>query len=240
MPEQLTLYTAKVCPYAQRVEIALAEAKVSFSRFEIDLQNKPEWYAPQVNPASKVPAIAYGGPPVPPEQPSPASTKLAESLVLVEFVADLFPQSNILPADPVKRARARFFIDGVSTKFNPAWQAFVQGKGPAEDLYKAAEYLQALLPESGGFAVGEYSIADIAITPFLARARVALINDLGGYPEGEGAKVWATLSGTGSRLARFGKYVGDLLDRESFKATFDEAYITERHKARLGNLRNQK
>ncbi|KAI0703306.1 glutathione S-transferase C-terminal-like protein [Earliella scabrosa] len=240
MPEQITLYTAKICPYAQRAEIALAEAKAPFTRYEIDLQNKPEWYAPKVNPASKVPAIAYGGPTVPPDQPSPQSTKLAESLILVELIADLFPSSNLLPADPILRARARFFIDGVSTKLNPAWHAFLQGKSTqgAEDLYAAVAHLEALLPPEGGFAVGPYSIADVAISPFLARTRVALLNDLGAYPEGEGAKVWAEISGATGRFARFGQYVKDVLDRESFKATFDEAYVTERSKARLGNLRN--
>ncbi|KAJ6614340.1 hypothetical protein B0H10DRAFT_2221347 [Mycena sp. CBHHK59/15] len=43
------------------------------TRFEIDLSNKPEWYAPKINPTSKVPAIAYGGLQVPPDQPSPNS-----------------------------------------------------------------------------------------------------------------------------------------------------------------------
>ena len=33
--------------------MALAEAKAPFTRFEIDLQNKPEWY-PKVHPATKV------------------------------------------------------------------------------------------------------------------------------------------------------------------------------------------
>ena len=33
--------------------MAIAEAKAPFMRFEIDLQNKPEWY-PKVNPATKV------------------------------------------------------------------------------------------------------------------------------------------------------------------------------------------
>ena len=37
-----------------QTEIALHEAKADFIRHEIDLQNKPEWYAPKVNPASKV------------------------------------------------------------------------------------------------------------------------------------------------------------------------------------------
>jgi glutathione S-transferase len=65
---------------ASQAEIALAHAKADYKRFEIDLQNKPEWYAPKVNPASKVPAVAYGGPDVAPDQPSPESTKIAESL----------------------------------------------------------------------------------------------------------------------------------------------------------------
>ncbi|KAM5541896.1 hypothetical protein V8D89_004625 [Ganoderma adspersum] len=238
MPERITLYTAKICPFAQRTEIALHEAKADFVSYQIDLQNKPEWYAPKVNPASKVPAIAYGGPETAPDTPSPQSTKLAESLILVEFVADLFPASNLLPADPVARARARFFVDAIGTKFTPAWHAYLQGKGTLDALYDAVAFLQGLLPEGEGFAVGAYSVADVAITPFLARARVALLNELGAYPEGEGKKVLETLTSGEGKFARFGKYFNDLLARESFKATFDEAYIAEKYKARFGNLRN--
>ncbi len=172
-------------------------------------------------PAPQVPAIAYGGPETAPDDPSPQSTKLAESLILVEFVADLFPAAGLLPADPVARAQARFFIDAVGTKFTPAWFAYLQGKGTLDALYDAVGVLQGLLPATG-YAVGAYSVADIAITPFLARARVALLNDLGAYPEGEGKKVIQTLTSGEGKFARFGKYFNDLLARESFKATFDE------------------
>ena len=37
----------------------MAEAKIPFKRFEIDLRNKPDWYAPKVNPASKVSVAVY-------------------------------------------------------------------------------------------------------------------------------------------------------------------------------------
>lgn len=37
-----------------KAELALKESKLPYTRFEIDLKNKPEWYAPQVNPVSKV------------------------------------------------------------------------------------------------------------------------------------------------------------------------------------------
>ncbi|KAJ7107374.1 hypothetical protein C8R44DRAFT_885390 [Mycena epipterygia] len=79
MVAQITLYTAEIFPFSHRAELALEEAKVSYNRFEIDLNNKLEWYAPKVNPASKVPAFAYGGPQVSPDLPSPDSDKIAES-----------------------------------------------------------------------------------------------------------------------------------------------------------------
>jgi glutathione S-transferase len=40
-----------------QVELALQEAKADMTRYEIDLQNKPDWYASRVNPASKVRAL---------------------------------------------------------------------------------------------------------------------------------------------------------------------------------------
>ena len=116
----------------------------------------------------------------------------------------------------------------MSTKFVPAWHAYSQGKSSAEEFYKAVEYLQSLLPAEG-YAIGPYSAADIAISPFLGRARVTLLNDFGGYPAGEGPKVLEALSSGSGRFARFGKYLSDVLARDSFKATFDEvtysAYI---------------
>ncbi|PIL28232.1 transporter [Ganoderma sinense ZZ0214-1] len=239
MSQQITLYSAKICPFAHRAEIALAEAKAPFTRYEIDLSNKPQWYAPKVNAASKVPAMTYGGPAVPADQPSPESTKLAESLVLVEFVGDLFPSSGIVPADPVKRAQARFFIEGVSSKLLPAYFALQMKGAPPADFYAALEYLQALLPRAeegeGAFAVDEYSMADIAITPFLARARMSFDNDLGAWEKGEGPKMWETV--TSGRFARLAKYIDDLFARESFKATWDEEYVLTGFKKHFAELR---
>ncbi|KAG6816134.1 hypothetical protein H0H87_008446 [Tephrocybe sp. NHM501043] len=214
---QITLYTAKICPYAHRAELALEESKLPYTRFEIDLTNKPEWYAPRVNPASKVPAIAYGGPAVAPDEPSPDSEKLAESLVLLEFIADL--SGNLLPADPVKRAKARFFIDAVSNTIQPLLQALIVRGEPVDKLLEAIEKLQKLLPTEG-FAVGpEFSIADAALAPFLARLEVALQNDIGAYDEGTGIKAFETLT-TDARFARYQKYFADIKAKESFQKTF--------------------
>lgn len=172
-------------------------------------------------PTNQVPAIAYGGPDVPPDQPSPDSVKLAESLVLLEFIADLYPNSTLLPGDPVARAKVRFFIDAVSTKIQSAWLAFVaRGESP-EGLFKAFEDLQALIVKEGGkFAVGsEFTIADAALLPFFARIEVALSNDIGAFDAGEGTKALAVLKG--EKYAKIWAYFENLKTRKSFKDTFD-------------------
>ncbi|KAH9477357.1 putative glutathione S-transferase DHAR1, cytosolic [Psilocybe cubensis] len=217
MTEQITLYTAKV-------ELALSESKLPYKRFEIDLQNKPEWYAPKVNPASKVPAISYGGPDVPPEDPSPDSQKIAESYVLLQFFADI-SEVPLLPKDPILRAKARFFVETVTPKaFRGYYTVVAQGEDP-ELLLDSIETVQSLLPAEG-YAVGEWSIADAAITPFFARAEVAFKNDIGKFANGAGQSTWAKVEND-DKYARFRKYFNDIKSRDSFKQTFDADYIKE-------------
>lgn len=140
--------------------------------------------------------------------------------MLLEFVADLYPSANILPSDPVERAKVRFFIDTVSNKFNPAFFGYlITGKGNQEELIKGFKEIQALLPETG-FAVGPWSIADAAIAPFIARLLVGLENDLGVYPVGEGPKTLELLK-TSPELKRVYQYIQDLTARKSFTDTFD-------------------
>lgn len=224
MTPQITLYAAKICPYAHRAEIALAETGLPFKRVEIDLRNKPEWY-PKVNPWGQVPAITYGGAEHPPEAPSPDSEKLAESLVLVNFFNDLAPTHPLLPTDPVLRAKARYFVEAVGSRFAPPWYASYGRGEPLDKLLDGIESLQALLPATSKFAVGDqYTIADIVATPFFARLEVALTNDFGAYAPGEGPKAWKTLT-TEPRFARWLEYYKNLTARESFKKTFDEEAI---------------
>ncbi|CAK5266740.1 unnamed protein product [Mycena citricolor] len=239
MQRQIILYTARVCPFAHRVELALNEAKASFTRFEIDLSNKPTWYAPKVNPASKVPAIAYGGAQSAPEDPSPDSDKIAESLVLLEFVADLFPESGILPKDPVQRAKARFFIDAVSTKLLPVYIGPLV-KGTSFDAFlDALAALQDLLPEEGKgpYLLGEqFSAADIALAPFLARTEVWLKGSIGAFSAEAGEKAAQELY-HGDRFRKLAKYYETIKQRDSFKATWDADVIKTYYSARFSPLR---
>ena len=158
---------------------------------------------------------------VDPENPSAESAKITESLVLLELVADLYPDSGLLPKDPVERARVRFFIDAFSTKVFPRHLGlFVRGEDPDAFVAAVAE-IQELLPPTAKFAVGDhYTIADAAIAPSIGRWALYLENDVGKYAEGAGPVAYQQLFQS-ERFARFQKYYANLSSRESFKNSFD-------------------
>ncbi|KAH9847676.1 thioredoxin-like protein [Lenzites betulinus] len=215
--EQVTFYTAKYSPFGQRVHIALEEAKMEFTLWEFEVRgSKPEWYK-LVNPLARIPALTFGGPAVPPDQPSPESQKLFESIALLEFIADVYPEANLRPADPILRAKGRAFVEIFRNYVNdPFREAFFLGK-PVEGVLQALERLQAALPPSG-FAAGEWSIADIAVAPFLTRLYLFLDRELGAYTKENWQKLRDNLDS--ERFARLKQYVRDIHGRPSFAKTW--------------------
>jgi glutathione S-transferase len=172
----------------------------------------------------QVPAIAYGSPKSDPEHPSAESAKIAESLVLLEFVADLYPDSGLLPKDPVQRARVRFFIDAVAKATDPYVTFMFRGEAP-DNFIAAVATIQELLSPNG-FAVGDqFTIADAAIAPFLGRWELLLRNDVGKYAEGTGPRVHEILFRS-ERFARLQKYFANISSRQSFKNSFDSVRVS--------------
>jgi glutathione S-transferase len=167
----------------------------------------------------QVPAVAYGGPAVSPEKPSPESAKIAESSVLLDFVADLRP--DLLPSDPVARAQARFVVNTISTKVIPAiLDLNYRGNNSSDALLAAFEEFQALLPAEG-FVAGKWSIADASLAPFVGRLDAITRHGLGKFAPEEGQKVQAELFQS-PKFARVQKYWKDVSSRESWKKTWDE------------------
>ncbi len=97
------------------------------------------------------------------EAPSPEAKTISESRMILDFLVDLFP--NLLPEDPLLRAKARFFIETADEKFTKAFFSFVFTRGSVDEILAAVEEMQALLP-AAGFAVGQWSIADAALCRF--------------------------------------------------------------------------
>jgi glutathione S-transferase len=175
----------------------------------------------------QIPVMTYGGPEVPPDQPSPESTKLTESNILCEFIADLYPDSHLFPSSPVDRAKARFFIDLVTNTFAPSFRNFVRGSTPLEPIYDAVLQVQDHI--AGTYALGErFTIADVCVAPFIARMEIALGNDIGLYEPGLGKGVWEKISEE-PRYEKFRTYWANLRQRESFRKTFNEVRLLIAH-----------
>ena len=91
---QLTLYTTEVCPYAQRTRIVLGEKGIAHEQVEIDLDDKPDWFA-DLTPANRVPVIRHD------------DFVLWESATVNEYLDASFPGVALQPADERGRAVMR-------------------------------------------------------------------------------------------------------------------------------------
>ncbi|KAG2354701.1 hypothetical protein BDR07DRAFT_1474313 [Suillus spraguei] len=216
MTKQITLYTAKVCPYAQRTEIALAEAGASFKRYEIDLTNKPEWYAPKVKPCQQGAGYCLWCPDVAPENPSPESTKLAESLILVEFIGDLYPSSNILPTDPCAACEGPFLHRDRLHQIQPQFhEVCIRQLGRyTHRSPERVDAIQDILPDGAKYAVGDqFTIATLHL---YLLGKIELVDE-------ERKNFLKGLEDP--KYTKFNGYVQRLLARESFKSTFHEDVV---------------
>ncbi|KAJ8480750.1 hypothetical protein ONZ51_g6457 [Trametes cubensis] len=217
----ITLYGHSRSPFCHRVHLALEEAKADYTFYAVDIRDQPlmAWYAETINPVGKqIPAITYG-PKGDPRNPAPESAAINESLVILEFLADVFPEAHLLPVDPILRARVRLFINTVESKLVEGFRQFFFAYTPGADavLLSGFEAIQALLPPTG-FAAGEWSLADIAAAPFTAWVYLMLEHDLGPFPAGEGLRLFELLKSP--KFARLLAYIEEVQERPSFKRTF--------------------
>ncbi|KAI0360289.1 thioredoxin-like protein [Trametes cingulata] len=232
--KRITLYVAVDSPFVHRVRLALEEAKATYNIIWIDLLNKPDWYQKKVNPTGRIPVLVYGGPELhEDEEPSPEAEILTESLVILEFLADVFPDARLLPTDPILRARARLFSQTVETTLQPFF-SFIFLDAPAETVLSALENLQSMLPPTG-FVAGDWSIADAAFVPILIRLELYLKNGLGAFKPEVGKEALEAFESP--RFARLRQYLEDNKARPSMAKTFEEDQVAEKMKQRVERFR---
>lgn len=165
----ITLYNAARCPYAARARIVLAEKGIEFEVVEIDLSDRPAWLY-EKNPAGRVPVLEEDG------------WVLPESVVIMEFLEERYPEPPLLPPDPADRAAVRLLVFRDHELTDP-YYAFRRGEdGAGEQVDAALGRLDAALGERPFLGGTEYGLADIAYVPWLLRARDMLGVGLDGFP----------------------------------------------------------
>jgi len=153
-----------------RTRIVLKEKNLPFDRILLDLPNKEqkqEWYL-ALNPYGKVPVLVEEG------------AWVYESALCNEYLEEKYPTPALAPQDAGAKAQMRLWVEWCNSQFVPPLIGvlYENRKPAAERSQKKIDHnkakLNALLPrlesqlQTRDYLMGEYSVADIAFTPFLA------------------------------------------------------------------------
>ncbi|MFN0316817.1 MAG: glutathione S-transferase N-terminal domain-containing protein [Burkholderiales bacterium] len=157
----MTLYSGTTCPFSQRCRIVLFEKGMDFQIIDVDLYNKPEDLS-VMNPYNQVPVLVE------------RDLILYESNIINEYIDDRFPHPQLMPADPVMRARARLFLFRFEKELFSNIE--ILEKGPTKAADKARIVIRDSLAQIAPvflkqkYMLGdEFSMLDVAIAPLLWR-----------------------------------------------------------------------
>ena len=164
----LTLFDAARCPYCARVRIVLAEKGVVYEPHEIDLSDRPAWLYAK-NPSGRVPVLEEDG-----------GLVLPESLVIMEYLEERFPEPALWPADPAERALGRLWLDRFEARLGHEYYALRRGEPSRLD--ERLHDLDVALAGQPFLSGREYGLADIGYLPWILRARENLAVELEPYP----------------------------------------------------------
>jgi RNA polymerase-associated protein len=162
----MVLYSGTTCPFSHRCRFVLFEKGMDFEIRDVDLYNKPEDIS-VMNPYGQVPILVE------------RDLILYESNIINEYIDERFPHPQLMPADPVMRARARLFL------FNFERELFVHvqqlerrdhTKDSSKLMERARQQIRDRLTQltpifmKNKFMLGEdFSMLDVAIAPLLWR-----------------------------------------------------------------------
>ena len=157
----MTLYSGTTDPYSHRCRIVLFEKGMDFQVIDVDLANKPEDLA-IINPHNTVPVLVE------------RDLVLEQANIINEYIDERFPHPQLMPADPVMRARARLFLHNFEE------QLFDHITDLESDNQKAADKARATIRDNltqivplfskQEYILGDdFSMLDVAIAPLLWR-----------------------------------------------------------------------
>src|ERR1700709_1825346 len=93
----MTLYSGTTDPYSHRCRIVLFEKGMDFEVIDVDPANKPEDMI-EISPDNRLPVLVE------------RALRLDIANIINEYIDERFPHPQLMPPDPVMRARTRLFL----------------------------------------------------------------------------------------------------------------------------------
>ncbi|KAI7750012.1 hypothetical protein M8C21_021230 [Ambrosia artemisiifolia] len=157
MADEVKLHGVAASPFVCRAIIALKLKGIKYELIEEDLSNKSADLV-KYNPVyKKIPVLVHNGNPI------------SESLVIIEYIDDVWKGVPILPHDAYEKAQVRFWAKVVDDKCAPAVTKAFISHGEEKAVAELHEQLQFLENElnSKFFGGDNINLVDITAT-FLA------------------------------------------------------------------------
>jgi stringent starvation protein A len=156
----MTLYSGTTDPFSHRCRIVLFEKGMDFEVIDVDLYNKPEDIA-VINPYNRVPVLVD------------RDLVLYEANIINEYIDERFPHPQLMPPDPILRARARQLLHSFEQELFAHIEQLEKGQKAADKSRAAVrDQLVQFAPvfTKQKFMLGEeFSMLDVAIAPLLWR-----------------------------------------------------------------------
>ena len=156
----MNLYSGTTDPFSHRCRIVLFEKGMDFQVIDVDLFNKPEDIA-VINPYNRVPVLVD------------RDLVLYESNIINEYIDERFPHPQLMPPDPIMRARARQLLHTFELELFAHIDALEKNaKGADKERAHVRDQLTQLAPmfAKQKFLLGDdFSMLDVAIAPLLWR-----------------------------------------------------------------------
>ena len=156
----MNLYSGTTCPFSHRCRIVLYEKQMDFQVIDVDLFNKPEDIA-VINPYNRVPVLVD------------RDLVLYESNIINEYIDERCPHPQLMPPDPIMRARARQLLFTMEHELFSHIETLEKNLKSAE---KSRLHVRDRLTELAPIFVkqkhmlgDEFSMLDVAIAPLLWR-----------------------------------------------------------------------
>jgi RNA polymerase-associated protein len=157
----MQLYSGTTCPFSHRCRFVLYEKGMDFQVIDVDLYNKPEDIA-VMNPYNRLPVLVE------------RDLILYESNIINEYIDERFPHPQLMPADPVMRARARLMLFNMEVELFSQIESLESGKEKQVERSRqhVADRLIELAPvfTKTKYMLGDdFTMLDVAIAPLLWR-----------------------------------------------------------------------
>ncbi|XP_022722597.1 probable glutathione S-transferase [Durio zibethinus] len=142
-------------PFYYRVVWALKLKGIAYEFIEEDLTNKSPLLL-LYNPVhKKIPVLIHGGKPI------------CESMVILEYIEEVWPQNSLLPTDPYDKAIARFWIKFAEDKSPAIWMVFwTNGEEQEQAVKDSLEMLKTIEEHAFGgkkfFGGDQIDMVDLA------------------------------------------------------------------------------